>query len=182
MMVILSPDLGEKKTSEELDQIRTMITSTGGEILNEDLHGIRPFAYRIKKYDEGYYAVLNFNMEGEKVKEFEKEYNINQAILRYLITKTPKHYSFKTLAEYDADAEKAAKDKEAEAAAKKEESSRPPARKPAPKPAAKPVVVKEEKPAVKEEAKEEPKEEPKEKLEKVDEKLKSIIDDPDITL
>lgn len=177
MMVILSPDLGEKKTSEELDQIRTMITSTGGEILNEDLHGIRPFAYRIKKYDEGYYAVLNFNIEGEKVKEFEQEYNINQAIVRYLITKTPKHYSFKTLSEYDADAEKAAKDKEAEAASKKEESSMPPARKPAPKPVAKAVVKKEEKPA-----KEEPKEEPKEKLEKVDEKLKSIIDDPDITL
>lgn len=190
MMVILSPDLGEQKTSEQLSQIRDTIKSSGGEILNEDLHGIRQFAYRIKKFDEGYYVIFNFNMEGEKVKHFESEFNINQAVLRYLISKTPKHYSFKTLAEYDDEVEKAAKEKEAEKAARRQKQNRPAPKKAAVKPAEKaekPVKsekIKEEKKAipVEEPAKEKEPAESKEKLEKVDEKLKSIIDDPDIKL
>lgn len=178
-MVILSPELGEKKTTEQLSEIRDMITSGGGEIHNEDVHGTREFAYRIKKFDEGYYAIFNFSMEGEKVKEFEAEFNINAQILRYLVTKTPKHYQFRTLAEYDADLEKMMAEKEAAKKTRKEKT-KPAPRKAAPKPKSEEKVEEE---VDKSEPKAEKKEEkPAEKLEKVDEKLKSIIDDPDIKL
>ena len=181
LMVILSPELGEKATADQLAQIREMITEDGGKILNEDIHGMREFAYRIKKSDEGYFAVFNFEAPGSVVKGIEQEFNINSAIFRYLVTQTPANYIFKTLAEYDEEKAKADAEREEERAKRRAKSGG--RRKPvAPKKKADPVKKEEpkEEKVEKKEAKEEKKEEVK--LEKVDEKLKSIIDDPDIKL
>ncbi|MBL4694385.1 30S ribosomal protein S6 [Candidatus Gracilibacteria bacterium] len=184
IMVMLLPDLGDGGSEKELNEVRELITSGGGKIIQEDIWGVRELAYRIKKQDRGFYAVINFEMDPSKVKAFDKPLNINQAVLRYMVTKTPKHYEFRTMEQYEAESAANA----AEEAAKKEEKEKSKSR-PAKKPEAKPKKV-EKKPEV---AKEEPKVEPKEekkapakvskaKEEEADEKLKSIIDDPDISL
>jgi ribosomal protein S6 len=213
IMLILLPDLGEEKTKTELDEVRSNIAENGGEIFNEDLWGVREFAYRLKKQDEGYYAVFNFTMEPGKLKKLDKPLVLNQNVLRYLIIKTPDTHEMITLEEYE---EKAAKEK-AEEDKKKEEKERgksAPRAAAKPKPKPKPRVEKvekkeepkeepkkEEKVEEEEEKKEEPKkeepkkeevkeeEEPKKeekkpaaKLDDVDERLRSIIDDPDISL
>ncbi len=172
LMFILLPDLGEKKTTEEIDEVKNLITSANGEIFHEDVWGIRDLAYPIKKQEQGYYVVLNFTMDGKAIPEIEHNFNISQSVLRYMFTKTPVDYSMVTLAEYEAaaEAEEAEKEKEKE---EKEAAKRKPAPKPAPK--KKPAVKKEEP------VKETPKKE-ESKLEDVDAKLKSIIDDPDISL
>lgn len=165
IMFILNPDLGEEKTKEEIAEMRTLITSQDGKILNEDIHGLREFAYRIKKFDKGYYVVFNFSMPSEKVKSMEQTLNIHAPVLRYLVMKEPKNYIFKTLAEFDKEAEK-----EAKKIAEEKKTGDKPERKPV-----KPPVVKKEAP------KPPKKEDPKEQAE-VEKKLESIIDDPDITL
>jgi len=164
IMFILRADLSDKDTETELQEVRDLITSNGGNVNQEDLWGLQDLAYRIKKQDRGYYGVFTFELDSSKIKEFESPMNINQNVIRYLVTKTPSGYKLRTLAEYREAAEKEAH-RVAEEKAKK-------ARKPA---------KKAEKPA--EKKKQEPKkEESKEKLEEVDKKLKSIIDDPDITI
>lgn len=205
IMLILLPDLGEEKTKTELDEVRSIISENGGEIFHEDLWGVREFAYKIKKLDEGYYAVFNFSIEPGKLKKLDKPLVLNQSVLRYMIIKTPGSHEIITLEEYE---EKAAKEKAEEDKKKEEKEKGKSAPRPKPKPKAKPKVEKKiepkeepkeeeepEKEAPKEEPKEEepekeePKEEPKEeekkpvaKLDDVDERLRSIIDDPDISL
>ncbi|MFA7686032.1 MAG: 30S ribosomal protein S6 [Candidatus Gracilibacteria bacterium] len=214
IMLILQPDLGVERTTEVLQEMKDLIAEASGKITHEDLWGLRELAYVIKKQRQGYYAVLNFTADPLKVKEFEKQLNIHQGILRYLIQKTPKNYEIKTLAEYEEIAKEDALKAQEEAKAKAEKGGgdsrggdnrgrnrrfeRPET--PAPK-RSEEKPVKTEKPAVKEEKeekkpvkkvkKEEPVEETEEKpkakkqaatLEDVDAKLKSIIDDPDITL
>ncbi|MFA5820861.1 MAG: 30S ribosomal protein S6 [Candidatus Gracilibacteria bacterium] len=199
IMVLLMPNLGQEKTSHELSEIKKMITSLGGEILNEDDWGQRELAYSIKKQTHAYYTVMTFELEPLKSKELEKTLNIYPALIRYLITKCPKGYELVTMSTYKAEAEVALKEKQ-ELAAEKAEKRAGPSRKPAAAPRAveKPVkpkkVVEEpeepaEKPAEKpvEEPAEpiKPKEEPKDErlsLEEMDKKLRSIIEDPDITL
>ena len=101
IMLILLPDLGEEKTKSELDEVRSVISENGGEIFHEDLWGVREFAYRIKKLDEGYYAVFNFTMEPGKLKKLDKPLELNQSVLRYLIVKTPSIHEIITLEEYE---------------------------------------------------------------------------------
>lgn len=217
IMAILQPDLGEEKTTEVLNELKELIKEASGKIFHEDIWGLRELAYMIKHQKQGYYVVFDFTADPVKVKEFEKQLNINPAIVRYLIQKTPKYHEIKTLAEYEEIAraeELKAKEEEKEKAEKMESRSgrgrkferrekpeRPmetvkkekPAEKSAKKPEKEEKPVKEEKKPVKKVKKEEPVEEkveeekPKSKkqaatLEDVDAKLKSIIDDPDITL
>lgn len=199
IMIILPPDLGEEASNKELDEVRSVITENGGDIFHEDIWGVREMSYKMKKQNEGFYAVFNFNLDPSKVRKLEKPLGLNQNIIRFIVIKTPENYNIRTLEEYE---EEAAKEK-AEKEAKKKDSERKTER-PKPKPKKvepkvepkeepkeeepKKEVEKEEEPQ-KEEVKEEPKEEEKKeekkpaaKLDDVDERLRSIIDDPDISL
>lgn len=186
IMAIFLPDLGEENTQKELTELKELITSNGGNITHEDIWGIRDFAYTIKKYDQGYYVVLNFSTEPGKIKELEHPLNLNQNVVRYLVTKTSSGYEIKTLASYDAAAEEESAEVEKKKQEKEDEKKKAAAKRNAKKIVDKVIEkkpVKKEKKEKEEVAKEEKvtKEEPK-KLDAVDEKLKSIIDDPDITL
>ena len=207
IMLILHPELGEDQVKKEIQEIKDFAKETGGGVYFEDLWGLRDLRYMIKKQDKGIYVVLNFTADPLRVKEMEKHLNINQAVLRYLMLKISEHYKAKTIAEYDAAAAEEDKAKEEkQQAAQKEEEKRvsKPVRKEAPAPARKKEEktekkteeveeekkVKKVKPA-KTEAEEAEEAEEKEKkakksskttLEEVDQKLKSLIDDPDIKL
>lgn len=198
LMLILQPDLGEDVTQKELDEIRGMITHAGGEIFHEDIWGVQEMSYTIKKQTSGYYIVFNTTLNPSMIKELENTLNIHQPVLRYLLVHTPGHYQIKTFKEYQADAEVLAKqaqeEKDEKKAAMKRRKSSPKkeeAVKEAPVKKEEPVkkekvekVEKEEKVVVEEEEvpeKKTPKEE-KANLDAVDEKLKNIINDPDISL
>lgn len=235
LMVILDPNIGEEAASKEVEKLKGEIKELEGKVSNDDFWGIRDLAYRIKKEDRGYYAVLNFEIDPSKTKEFEKDLSLNQAILRYLLIKTPNYYELKTFVDLQKEAEEISR-KKAEAAKAKEEKKEgqrgritrlvredshaergkepelkeSKLEKPISKPSAskakrnepeahepkKEMVdeiekeIEEERKVEhkKEEQKEEPKKESKVKLsdksalEDFDAKLKSIIDDPDITL
>jgi small subunit ribosomal protein S6 len=206
IMLVLQPDLGEEKTKTLLEEMKVLIKEAGGKIFHEDMWGLRELTYMIKKQKQGYYAVYDFTANPAKVKEFEKQLNIYPGVLRYLIQKTPKNYEIKTFAEYEVEAVEAAKVKE-EAKAKSDQAEtdrrgggRSFERREKPTPVVAKPFVKKEAPAVEEEDKDDKKtvkkvkkeeaveEKPKAKkpaavtLEDVDAKLKSIIDDPDITL
>lgn len=195
LMLIFLSDLGEDGINKELDEFKKHISSDGGEIFNEDIWGNREMSYRIKKQNQGFYCVLNFKISPEHIAEMQKNLTISPAVIRFLLTKTPVNYVFKTFEEYKALAEK---EKELKEEATKQLSATPGKQKSVEKPGvekkapvkAQQVEIKEVKPAIKEVPKTVEKkprkitgtDSGKTKLEEVDAKLKSIIDNPDITL
>jgi len=203
IMVLLVPDLGEKGTEDSLNEVRDLIKENGGEIYHEDIWGVRDLAYVIRKQERGYYAVFNFEMDPLKLHELNQPLTLQNEVLRYLVTKTAHNYELKSLEEYEEEAKKeedelekkkqekeAAKDaprkvvkKEVKKEAPKKEEPKKEVKKEAPKKEEKAEEVEEtvEEEAPKEVTKEDAKEAAK-KLDEVDEKLKSIIDDPDISL
>lgn len=187
LMVIIVPNIGEAGVNKELDKIRKLIKSYDAKITNEDIWGHRELAYRIKKHDAGFYAVINFEATTELLPELHKTLSIDNNVIRHMIVKPPKGYVLKTLQEYEAmdyttDAEKEKAAKKAEAAARRSAPRKPAtSAAPARKPRTTSAPVKDEKPVEKKEEKAETKK-PEKKLADLDEKLKSIIDDTDLNL
>lgn len=186
LMLILSPNLSQAETEDELVSIQKLISELGGEVFSEDIWGIRELAFSIKNCDKGYYAVYYINFEeNEKVKELERSLNLQNTVLRSLILKISKHHIIKTNDEYVKEAEIEEAEEKKLKEEKEKENNRGGQRdkkvsrvRPQKEPVKK--TVKAEKVQVKEEKKEDT--DSKTTLSEVDKKLKSLIDDPDISL
>ncbi len=183
LMVIFFPDIGEAAIGKELEELKKYISSNEGEVLQEDSWGARDLSYHIKKQEQGFYYVMNFTLASAKVAEMQRGLVINPSVIRALIVKTPEKYVFRNFAEYQEEEEKAKAAKEE--AKQKKELKKP--RVEAIKHASAPATAQAPRPPVKAEVVEAPKKVKKAipakvNLEEVDARLKSIIDDPDITL
>lgn len=166
LMIILNPDIGENAFKKRVEEIKKLISTQKGEIFFEDLWGVRDLAYAIKKHDRGFYAVFDFTLLPEMLKEIDATLRLEPEVLRHMIIALPFKYEAKSFAVQ----------KEEEQAPKQEERAKI-------KPRKRVIAEKTEKP-VKAESKAKEKEEKQDKketsLEEVDAKLKSIIDNPDI--
>lgn len=189
LIVILPPDLKDQDLKQKLDDLRAAITEEGGKILQEDIAGLKNMAYRIRRHERGFYAVFHFEHDGRKIPELEKTVRIEMGVLRHLLMKTPRHYFFKTLGEYQKEAEAAALKEEQEKKAaeaeqgaakffrgkkKMEKSEKPESSQELPVEAAKEPS--------KEPAKAMSEEELKEKLKQEEKKLESLLENPDIQI
>ncbi len=192
LMVILPSDLTDPELKTKVQDLKGVLTQHGGKILNQELTPVRDFAYRIGKYDRGFYATFYFSFPIEFINELEKMIRIEMGVVRHLLLTTPKNYEFKGLMEYQQEADamrlKESEEKKAKDQADMDRRSAP--RRPAmPARAEKPeqdlskeLPVAAAKPVVKEAPVEAPKKEAKADLTKVDEQLKALLDNPDIQI
>jgi small subunit ribosomal protein S6 len=89
LMLILTPDLNEKEVESAIVALKTKIEDQQGQITLEDSWGLRRFAYPINKQEKGYYYLLEFDYDPQKLKEFEEEILLDPQIVRHLITIPP---------------------------------------------------------------------------------------------
>lgn len=85
LMVILNPELSEEETEGTLQRLQDIIREGEGEVSNLDKWGKRRLAYEVKKFREGYYAVLNFKAAPVVAAELERIIKITDNIIRYLL-------------------------------------------------------------------------------------------------
>jgi len=86
LMTITKIDIGEDKAKEISTNVQKLISSLGGKVEKTDFWGKRKFAYPIKHSTEGFYDVINFDLEKEKVALLKSKLNLMQEVLRYLFT------------------------------------------------------------------------------------------------
>jgi small subunit ribosomal protein S6 len=82
VMVIFDPDTEERSVQPTLEQYLTVITKGGGTVDNLDIWGRRRLAYEIQKKSEGIYAVINLTAQPDDVKELDRQFRINESIMR----------------------------------------------------------------------------------------------------
>lgn len=85
LMVIIKPLLPEDIKSKVLKKVEKLVKKASGKILKTDVWGKRHLAYEIKSHEEGYYVVMNLELDQEKVKEFETDLKLQNDVLRYLL-------------------------------------------------------------------------------------------------
>lgn len=165
LMVIISPDLGGDAINKRLNAVRDLITSNKGKIFLEDIWGLRDFAYTIKKFDQGFYTVFYFEIDGQHLQEIDTTLRLENEVLRHLIVSLPAGYepiTMKDKEEQDA--------KEREAAVVEEKA--------APKKSTKKKKSEEEKVAESPQKRE--KATPDTSAEKPEKKLDDVLDNPDL--
>jgi small subunit ribosomal protein S6 len=91
VMVIFDPDTEERTVQPTLEKHLKVITKGGGTGDNLDIWGRRRLAYEIRKKSEGIYAVINVTAEPNDIKELDRQFTINEAIMRTKVIRPALH-------------------------------------------------------------------------------------------
>ncbi|NNG20002.1 30S ribosomal protein S6 [Naumannella sp. ID2617S] len=91
VMVIVNPEVDERQVTPMLEKYLQIITKGGGTVDNFDLWGKRRLAYEIQKMPEGIYAVVNLTAKPEDVKELDRQFGINEQIMRTKVLRPELH-------------------------------------------------------------------------------------------
>lgn len=84
---IIKPTLSDEETEKVIQKMQEIITTGGGEIINVENWGKKKLAYEIKKQKRGHYVLLHLKAEGPLVKELERNYRLNDAVIKFITVK-----------------------------------------------------------------------------------------------
>ncbi|GHT11317.1 30S ribosomal protein S6 [Bacteroidia bacterium] len=87
---ILNPILSEPQVKEAVDKFRKVITEHSGVVSHEENWGAKHLAYPIEKKSTGFYALLQFEADGEVVEKLELAYRRDENVMRFLTFKLDK--------------------------------------------------------------------------------------------
>ena len=86
IVYIFDSTLPEERVAEKLEKYHALLTGDhGGEITAVDQWGRRQLAYPIAKKTNGFYVVVQFRAEAEKLPEFERVLKLDDELMRYLL-------------------------------------------------------------------------------------------------
>ena len=74
----------KKKSTSSSSRCERGLTNAGGTVDKVEKWGKRKLAYRVEKYREGSYVLLQFTAGPETVKEIERRLRVNDAVLKFL--------------------------------------------------------------------------------------------------
>jgi small subunit ribosomal protein S6 len=85
LVIIVTPEFEEEATADIVDKVKSWITDTGGSIESFEEWGRQKFSYLIRKHNEGQYFLFNLKMEPSAVATLERNFRLQESILRFLI-------------------------------------------------------------------------------------------------
>ena len=92
IMVIVSPDVDARQAQGVVEKPFEAFKAAGGTVDNVDTWGRRRLAYDIQKKAEGIYVVLNVTAEPAVVKELDRQYTLNEQIMRTKVIRPDLHH------------------------------------------------------------------------------------------
>jgi len=88
MIYIIDTGLEETARKELIEKVSALVSANGGEIEKVDeTWGKRRLAYAIDYKTEGWYVLVTFKAPAELPRELERNLQINENVLRYLVVK-----------------------------------------------------------------------------------------------
>jgi len=86
-MFIVKPTLTEEEMQAQIELVKANIEKNGGEIVSNENIGSKQLAYEIEKNKRGYYYLTYFKAPTASILELERNYRINENILRFIFIK-----------------------------------------------------------------------------------------------
>lgn len=84
VMFIMDPILEEEKRTAVIENVKGIIEADGS-VSKVDIWGMRKLAYPIRKKNDGFYVVIEFEAGSELPKELDRKLKIFDDIMRHLI-------------------------------------------------------------------------------------------------
>ena len=84
VVFVAAPTLESEELDGFIDHIQTVVEGKNGKVVKVDNWGKKSLAYRIKKFREGYYVVLNIEGDGSAITELERRFRVTDYILRFI--------------------------------------------------------------------------------------------------
>lgn len=89
-VIIINATLEDPQIEAEVEKIKDFIQKNNGEIRAVEKWGRRRLAYPIKKKNNGFYALYEFKAPGDIVGKLERQYQLNENIIRFLTVELDK--------------------------------------------------------------------------------------------
>jgi len=89
-LFIIKPDVPEEEVDQFVEQLRTQLTAAGATVDKVEKWGKRRLAYRVDKYREGTYVLLEFTAEADTVKELERRLRVSDMVIKFLTVRIDK--------------------------------------------------------------------------------------------
>jgi small subunit ribosomal protein S6 len=83
-LFIVKPDLPEEEVDGFVEQIQHVITDGKGTVDKTDKWGVRKLAYRVQKYNEGIYVLIQFTSAPDLVKEVERRMRVADQVIKFI--------------------------------------------------------------------------------------------------
>lgn len=88
MYVVLRPEVDDDDIQDFVDQITGLVADQQGGVVDVQVKNLRKLAYAIKKVLEGRDVIFQLHLPPGKSNEIERLLRLNEAVLRYLVTRT----------------------------------------------------------------------------------------------
>jgi|SRR5579863_8556790 len=83
-LFIVKPDAPEEEVDGFVEQIKQVISSGKGTVEKADKWGMRKLAYRVQKYNEGLYVLVQFSSSPELVREIERRMRVSDLVIKFI--------------------------------------------------------------------------------------------------
>ncbi|MCX5849996.1 MAG: 30S ribosomal protein S6 [Deltaproteobacteria bacterium] len=87
VIAIVLSNVNDDDITALIERSQTIITDRKGVIAKIDKWGKRHLAYEIKKQKDGYYFLIDFSGDGAVVAEIERNYKIDDRVLKFITVK-----------------------------------------------------------------------------------------------
>ena len=86
-LVVGAPTLTEDESAAIVTGLEGTIAEGKGTLIRTEPWGKKRLAYRVQKFDEGYYTLLFYEAEAAVVHELERRIRLNESLIRFLTVK-----------------------------------------------------------------------------------------------
>jgi small subunit ribosomal protein S6 len=83
-LFIVRPEATEEEVDAVIEQLKGVISHHAGTVEKTEKWGMRRLAYRVAKFSEGQYVLLQFTANAETVKELERRLRVNDFVIKFL--------------------------------------------------------------------------------------------------
>ncbi|HEX9200269.1 MAG TPA: 30S ribosomal protein S6 [Acidobacteriaceae bacterium] len=84
IMFIVRPDVEEADLDKLIEGFSANITAGGGEIKSVEKMGRRRLAYTVRKFNDGFYVLLNVAAPGSLIAEIERRLRVSEPVIKFI--------------------------------------------------------------------------------------------------
>jgi len=84
IMFIVRPDTEEAELDKLIEGFSANVTSGGGEVKSVEKMGRRRLAYTVRKFNDGFYVLLNVAAAGSLIAEIERRLRVSEQVIKFI--------------------------------------------------------------------------------------------------